>query len=375
MADGYIVLCCLAVYNYSMRSDFLTQFVTGLLPGKRKTSSNGWTSFNAPCCIHNGETADTRGRGGIILNPDGGISYHCFNCKYKTSYTPGRPLSYKLRKLLSWLGANDNDIQQLVIEAIRVKDFIDVTKPESVKDAEVEVTYKARPLPAEATSFKGFVTLFDLSDEKLTMPAEFHRAVDYVWKRKIDLQRYDFYWTPEVEQKLSHRVIIPFKWKGEIIGYSARAFEDGIKPKYYTEHEPNYVFNVDQQPRNSKFVIVVEGPFDAMSVDGVAICSNECNEIQADIIDSLGKEVIVVPDFDKHINKRGKEVWPGSNLIDQAIEYGWSVSFPVWSETCKDVNEAVVRYGKLFVLKAILAGREKNKFKIEILKRKILNGR
>lgn len=356
-----------------MTPGFLTQFVSGILPGRRKTSANGWISFNAPCCIHNGESADTRGRGGVILNPDGGVSYHCFNCNYKTSYVPGRPLSYKFRKLLSWLGATENDIRQLVIEAIRVKEFVEITKPEAVKE-DVEITYRPRPLPAEAISFKGFVTLFDLSDEKFTMPEGFHRAVDYVWKRKIDLQRYEFYWTPEVENKLSYRVIVPFTWKNELIGYSARAFEEGIKPKYHTQHEPNYVFNVDRQRRDSKFVIVVEGPFDAMSVDGVAVCSNECNETQADIIDSLGKEVIVVPDFDRHINKRGQDVWAGWHLVDQAMEYGWSVSFPVWRETCKDVNEAVVKYGKLFTLKAILDGKESNRLKIELMKKKVMNG-
>ncbi|SVB27525.1 uncharacterized protein METZ01_LOCUS180379, partial [marine metagenome] len=28
------------------------------LPGKRKTTPSGWTSFNAPCCHHNGESQD-----------------------------------------------------------------------------------------------------------------------------------------------------------------------------------------------------------------------------------------------------------------------------------------------------------------------------
>ena len=124
------------------------------------------------------------------------------------------------------------------------------------------------------------------------------------------------------------------------------------------------VFNMDRQVRDNKFVFVVEGPFDAMAIDGVAILSNQCNEYQADIIDSLGKEVIVVPDADK----------AGAKLIEQAIEYGWSVSFPVWAETCKDASAAVKQYGKLFVLKSILDAKEHNRLKIEILKRKILNG-
>ena len=53
-------------------------------------------------------------------------------------------------------------------------------------------------------------------------------------------------------------------------------------------------------------------------------------------------------------------------------EYGWSVSYPVWHETCKDVNEAVVKYGKLFVLKAILAGKEISRLKIELKKKKLI---
>jgi hypothetical protein len=55
-------------------------------------------------------------------------------------------------------------------------------------------------------------------------------------------------------------------------------------------------------------------------------------------------------------------------MIDRAIEYGWSVSFPVWRETCKDAGEAVERYGRLFVLKAIIDAKESNALKIKLKK-------
>ena len=58
---------------------------------------------------------------------------------------------------------------------------------------------------------------------------------------------------------------------------------------------------------------------------------------QADIIDGLSREVILVPDADK----------TGKKLIEAALEYGWSVSFPVWQQDYKDVNEAVMNLGKL----------------------------
>jgi len=270
---------------------------------KKKTTPSGWTSFNAPCCHHNGESPDTRGRGGLTANPDGSVSFHCFNCNFK-----------------------------------------------------------ARDLPESAVSFRAMMTHHLLDDFK-NVPGLLNSAVNYTNLRKINYDRYDFYWTDSTEHSLHQRVIIPFIWQGRIIGYTARAVTDGVKPKYYSNYEPNFVFNINNQLADSKFVIVCEGPFDAMSMDGVAVLNNECNETQADIIESLGREVIVVADKDR----------AGAKMINNAIEYGWTVSFPVWLETCKDVNEAVVKYGKLFVLKTILDAKQTSKLKIELMKKKLYN--
>lgn len=333
-----------------------------ILPNKRKTnSSSGWISFNAPCCPHNGESADTRSRGGMVMNADGGTSYHCFNCNFKASYVPGRHLTYKFRKLLGWLGADENTIKRLVIDAIRVRELV---APETLVEVEeVEpIDFKARSLPEQAQTFQSLNTFYTLNNNT-DVPTDFHTAVLYAAERKLDLIKYDFYWTPEPQYNLHKRVIIPFMWHNKVIGYTARAVDDTVKPKYYNCHESNYVFNTDKQKSDSKFVIVVEGPIDAMSIDGVAILGNECHEVQADIIDSLGREVIVVPDADR----------AGAKLVDAAIEYGWNVSFPIWQETHKDVASAVEAFGKLFVIKSILAGKETGRLKIELLKKKLYN--
>lgn len=315
--------------------------VLQLLPTRRRRSPSGWTSFNAVCCHHRGETADTRGRGGLMTNPDGGFSYHCFNCNFKISYRPGWHLGYRFRRWLTWLGADDNLIQRLVIEAVRVKDLVGEVKeqPEAVK-----VTFRPRSLPDDVR----------LVDEDPV-------AVEYCRARAIDLDRYPLLASQRTDHNLNRRVIIPFTWQGNLIGYTGRAWDPQVKPKYYSQYEPNYVYNMDQQQPDSKFVIVTEGPFDAMSIDGVALLSNDCSETQADILDTLNREIILVPDRDR----------AGTRLIDRALEHGWTVSFPVWHETCKDVNEAVVRYGKLFVLKSVLDARETGRLKIE-LKRKRL---
>jgi 5S rRNA maturation endonuclease (ribonuclease M5) len=340
--------------------NIISDFIKSILPSKRKQTPSGWISFNAPCCIHNGESADTRGRGGLIANADGSTSYRCFNCNFKASFQPGRHLTFKFRKLLRWLGADENDIKRLVIEAIRIRELVN---PEEVKlEQEEKIEFKVRTLPEGAVSFQQMMT-FHVLDDFQNVPPLLNSAVDYTNGRKMDYDRYDFYWTDSTEHSLHQRVIIPMIWEGNIIGYTSRAFVDGVKPKYYSNYEPNFVFNINNQLRDSKFVIVCEGPFDAMSVDGVAIMSNECSETQADIIESLGKEVIVVADRDK----------AGARLLQNAMDYGWSASFPVWQETCKDINEAVVKYGKLFVLKSIIDSKETSRLKIELMRKKLHN--
>ena len=340
--------------------NIIADFVKSILPAKKKTTPSGWTSFNAPCCVHNGESADTRGRGGLTANADGSVSYHCFNCNFKTSYQPGRHLTFKFRKFLSWLGADDSDVKRLVIEAIRIRELV---APELVKAEEDEkIEFKVRDLPEGAISFQALFAHYVLADFQ-NVPGLLNSAVDYIKERKIDYTKYDFYWTDSTDHSLHQRVIIPMIWQGKTIGYTSRAITDGVKPKYYSNYEPNFVFNLNNQLPDAKFVVVCEGPFDAMSVDGLAVMSNDCSETQADIIDSLGREVIVVPDRDK----------AGAQLVNKAIEYGWSVSFPVWQETCKDINEAVVKYGKLFVLKSIIDSKETSKLKIELMRKKLYN--
>jgi len=338
--------------------DSIQQQVLQLLPARKKTGQNGWTSFNAVCCIHNGETADTRGRGGIKTNA-GQISYHCFNCGYTASFIPGRHLSFKFRKLLSWLGADDLTVRRLVIEAVRLKELVAPEELEQVPEEQIQ--YEARPLPEGSVSFDQWTTYFAVQGNDYLVPDGVVRAVHYVNHRKIDFQKYKFYLTDYEAYNLHRRIIIPYYYKNQIVGYTARAIVDGVKPKYWSSHPADFVFNLDMQKPDWRFVIVCEGPFDAMSIDGVSVSGSEVSDIQVEQIDRLQREVIVVPDSDR----------AGRKLVDRAIEAGWTVSFPVWQESCKDINDAVVRYGKLFVLKSILAARETSKLKIELKKKKL----
>ena len=321
---------------------------------RARSAPNGWLSGNAVCCHHNGHRPDTRGRGGVIIGNDGGVSYSCFNCNFKTSYRPGRALSFKMRRLLSWMGVSENHIRVLILEAIRLKDSV-----VDQQETDFEVKFDVKALPENSQSFSALAEFYLLNDMR-DCPAYFLDAVTYVSNRNIDLTRYEFYWSDIKTNFMNRRVIVPFVHQDSNVGYSARTFMDSVTPKYYMNSQPGYVFNLNSQKRNWRSVVVCEGIFDALSIDGVAVMHNEISELQADQIDNLGREVIVVPDWDSS----------GKKLVEQAIEYNWSVSFPIWRETCKDINDAVCRYGKLFVLKDILDHVEYSSLKIQLWSRK-----
>jgi Toprim-like len=302
------------------------------LPAKRKHTPSGWISFNAPCC------GDKRQRGGFIVNAGDAVSYHCFNCGFKCSWQPGRTLSQKMRKFMRDLNMSDDIINKLGLEALRLNEN------ESAEVRSIVPKFDERALPEDAQLISSFL---DNAPDKL-IP-----VLDYLLGRNLSLEDYDFYWTPKIG--FSNRVIIPFTYNDTIVGYTARAIGD-TKPKYISEQQPGYVFNLDSQHDDREFTIVCEGPFDAISIDACAILGAEIKDGQNWLLKQLGKEIVLVPDKDHE----------GPRTVEQAIEYGWSVSMPDWPEGVKDVNDAVVKLGKLATLWLIVSAKESNALKIRL---------
>ncbi len=324
------------------------------LPAGRKKTPSGWISFNAPCCVHNGETADKKKRGGIMTSADGTVSYHCFNCGFKASYVIGRKLTYKMRQFMGYIGIPDDTIRKLAIEAMREEEG-DV-KYEKKKF----VTFKKKELPKLTKPLGEWLEAYTVG----TMPTEQQNKIDnllnYLAGRGIGADWYDFMYSSDKHWDVDKRLLIPFYWRGDIVGFTGRIFEQSDKVKYFTDVQPGYVFNMDAQDWTRKFVIVTEGPFDAITISGVSILGSEINDTQRELIDSLGRQVIVVPDRDA----------PGEKLIGQAKDFGWSVAFPEWEDGVNDIADAVAKYGRLFVLQSILKTAESSKLKID-LKRKM----
>jgi len=306
------------------------------LPGKRKHTPSGWIGFNAVCCD------DKRQRGGFIVNSGDAVSYHCFNCGFKCSWQPGRHISQKMNKFMRDLNIPDDIINQLRLEALRLDDN-NTTEIRSIIPK-----FDARALPMDS----------QLVTELLVNPSEkLIPILEYMVSRKIYPEDFPFYWTPKVG--FSNRLIIPFLYKNEIVGWTARAINDA-QPKYLSEQQPGYVFNLDNQQDDREFVIISEGPFDALSIDGCALLGAEIKDSQNWLLKQLGKELVLVPDKDHE----------GPKTVERAIELGWSVSMPDWPEDVKDINDAVIKLGQLATLWLIVNSKESNGLKIQLKTKK-----
>jgi hypothetical protein len=319
-----------------------------LLPPKRKSTPSGWTSFDAVCCHNNGEARDTRKRGGIMTSPDGGWSYHCFNCNFKAGWTPGKLLSKNTKTLFKWLGMNDTDLGKLNLIALKIKD----DQPVSKKPLNFELLEKS--LPEGTLSVMEWISASDVQD----IAEDLGKIVEYILGRGMELDWYNWMWSPT--PGYIDRVIIPFYHNGKIVGYTGRKITDG-KPKYLTDAQPGYVFNLDQQTNDRAYVIVVEGQFDAIAIDGCAIMHNEPNDSQILRLNTLGREVIIVPDRDR----------AGAKILNSALKNNWSVSLPPWGDDVKDVADAVKKFGRLYVLATILHYKIAGEIKINLLKKKL----
>jgi len=313
------------------------------LPAKAKTTPSGWISFDAPCCIHNGETVDTKGRGGLMLTEEG-WSFNCFNCGYKCGFKKGRNLNFKARNLLHWLGVDSTEIDRINLESLKYRSMNDLVETINYNQPKKKrIEFENRDLP-----------------ENIELINSTHvNHQEYLRNRCID----DSYPLLSVDSSEYNRdgILIPFTYDEKTVGYTIR-FLDNRKPKYLSDSQPGYVFGIDLQHEDWKYAIVTEGIFDALSIDALSVMHATISDQQADLISRLRREIIVVPDHDK----------AGLSMIDRALELGWSVSIPnEWPEGCKDINDAVRKLGKVATLITIIKNAEHNRIKIEMSRKRL----
>lgn len=316
--------------------------IVSCLPKNRKKTPNGWYSFSCVACTHMGKTPDNLRRGGILLTSDS-VTYNCFRCHAKAHWEAGQSLSKNMQNIMAWSGTDDNVIGRLVVKAFSQQDNSRVKKEEKL----LITNFKEINLPG-----KPILDWFSSTVDK-----NLDNCLEYIHSRNLLHQIDRFWWSDDPD--FNRRILIPFTWKNIPVGFSARAIDDVKYGKYISSSQPGYVFGIDYQEHDSKFVIISEGLLDAISIEGISSLNNSCSSEQVDIIKNLNKEIILVPDRDK----------AGWDLIKVALQNNWSVAFPEWENNVKDINDAVKNYGTLFTMRSILESKVTSSIKIELYAR------
>lgn len=317
--------------------------------GTTKLSGKGFRTRNCMMCHTLGESADTRGRFGIRF--DGGmIVINCFNCGFEALWKPGEPLQQNMRGFLKEIGVPNRDIQQLVFIAYREKHEV-VTDTNTIEGS-VTSKWKPMALPDGSlpiTEWHGYGC-----DER-----DFLKVYNYAVDRKLG-NLSELYWSPDKKFSMNKRLILPFKYDSEVVGYTGRYYcEPPSKkiPKYLNQMPDSFIFNLDNQKHaDREFVIMPEGVLDSRTVDGISPINNTLSDEQIDIINHLGKQVIVVPDKDKG----------GDEFVNVAIKQKWAVAFPKWNRGIKDCAKASEVYGRILTLQSIIESAVKDPIKIRL---------
>ena len=325
-------------------------FVRNMIPANWSSNPTGWVSGNCPMCVQNGESRpDTKGRGGFLFEEDK-FRYNCFNCNYTTGWAEGKYFSGRLKRLMKQFGIEESDIQRLQLELLKEQDVATLLLKQKKRDEPVHIDWGKMALP------QGAVPIKDYSGGG----SDFVNAVEYLYERGFDITDNRLWYSDtKTPARMYKRFIVPFFYKGIPVGYTARWIgnpPEGM-PKYYNQQpKNNFVYGLDSQTKDKNVVIVTEGQLDAIFTDGVAIGSNNINDDQANIIDSLNKRVIVLPDADSS----------GMKMVNKAVDRGWGIAFPDW-DNCKDAADAAMKYGRLYTLRSILDSVVTNTTKIKVL--------
>lgn len=303
------------------------------------SNSKGWNITYCEVC---GDGSRTQGpRGGWNFSDEMAF-YHCFNCGVDGSFDPNReyPFSKRMRKILDSFGIDKSDYNAIAY----AKKLMNGQK----RDVKKTVSH-AKPL--EVPDFFIPLSNYDKDDDYAKL------AYDHLKYRNINPDDYKFYLSngksnegprPEaIAKSFLNRLIIPFFDKdGNMIYYQARDLTGTSKKKYLNADSPKtaVIYGFDHLYKNVNIpLFVTEGFFDAYHMKGVSIQENSITNDQIRILNTSNRKKVFVPDKKSDSSK----------VIDKFIELGWYISAPDIGNSCKDVDDAIRKYGRLYTLNTI----------------------
>lgn len=327
--------------------EFLTSIIKTNI-GPLISTPSGFSKRNCMMCSSRGHNPDKRQRFGIKIDNDS-IAMNCFNCKFSAGWQPGKNLSDNFINFLQEINVSGYDIKKAQFETFK-QNKSSLSSPIFVKDRLVDKWKTSIELPPESMTFKEWIS-HNCTDNNFLQAAQYAIERNFYDSEKL-------YWSPSSLQQMNRRILIPFYYNGNIVGYTGRFYKD-LKnkdiPKYINNIPHNLIYNLDEQIEKNKYLIICEGVLDAMLTTGISPLGS-ISQDQIDLINRLDKKIIVSPDRDK----------TGEELVEVAINEGWGVSFPKWNRNVKDAAKAVEVYGRIATVQSIIESVEYNKVSIRV---------
>lgn len=310
-----------------------------------KSTKGGWLPVLCKVCNDAGRKGP---RAGFRFSEDGRtVAYHCFNCEHKATYNYDfhNKFSYKFKQVLDGFGISPVEYNQVLattfLERGEIKHVTELSNEQYV-----DHNPKSISLPPSA---------YRLTDEdpEDVMALE---AIDYLTSRAIDWKSQPFYLTSATktkeQQRWYGRLIIPIYKDDEVVFYQGRDLVGGRTPPYLNPHtdRANILYGYEQLAdyTSKDPIYIVEGWFDAASIDGVASFGRILTPGQIFWLNKSHRPKIIVPD--KKASKYAKD--DGMDLVMCGLQQGWGVATPDIGDA-KDINAAVCKYGKLYVLRTL----------------------
>lgn len=319
-----------------MDSVTLEQVIRRYISLPSMPSGGGWYPILCKVCNDHGRKGP---RGGFKFDGDT-VAYHCFNCGHSTVYDPEthRSMPQKMQQVLRDFGVPDEEWQQVLFASL------------ANKDAGLAAEAKKKIIAMEPEELEMPDTFYLLKDapedDKWAQIARYYLEED----RGIDPDSYPFMLASKSEDprmnKWLGRVIIPIYKQEKLIFYQGRDLTDSKLKKYESPatSRDKVLYGFDKLFENSELPLyIVEGWFDAFMIDGVALLGNEISKPQIEWLNRSRRKKVYIPDRFGD-GKRGANV---------ALANGWHISTPEIG-SCKDMSDAVLKYGKLYVMKSIV---------------------
>jgi len=297
---------------------------------------SGWIPVLCKVCGDRGH----KGKRAAFKFENEKIAYNCFNCKAKAGFDPhtNTKISDEMIRVLNDFGVPADEYRHVEFDLVSNHGKSAQRPKKSPIPANIE--------PAELVVPPHFYRL----DDNAPRDIWYELSVDYLkYERGIDYHSYPFYLSTggvhDWEEDWKGRIIIPIYKDDKLIYYQGRDLTNTKILKYKSPSEPKdkVMSGYDQVYRNTTLpLFVVEGFFDSFVIDGAGLLGNEVTATQLIHLKRSRREKIYIPD----------KFGDGHVAAQTFINNGWSISTPEFG-SCKDVNEAVVKYGKIYVIKTI----------------------